>query len=95
MRWKHLWLVSPDHAVLRVRQRVEEGGHDVPEETIRRRYVAGLRNFFGIYRPIAHGWTVYNASKEPIELIAEKSLSGPESIVDTATWNLMNAIGKK
>ena len=37
-----LWLPHPDMAVARVAARVREGGHDVPEETIRRRYEAGL-----------------------------------------------------
>jgi len=41
-----LWLPSADLAVLRVRQRVSEGGDDVPEETVRRRYAGGLFNFF-------------------------------------------------
>lgn len=39
-----LWLRSADLAVQRVRERVRAGGHDVPEEVIRRRYDAGLRN---------------------------------------------------
>jgi predicted ABC-type ATPase len=41
-----LWLPSPEAAVARVAERVRAGGHDVPEATIRRRYAAGLKNFF-------------------------------------------------
>jgi predicted ABC-type ATPase len=41
-----LWLPSADFAVGRVADRVRLGGHTVPEETIRRRYRSGLRNFF-------------------------------------------------
>jgi predicted ABC-type ATPase len=41
-----LWLPSDDLAVARVKSRVRLGGHNVPEETIRRRYHAGLQNFF-------------------------------------------------
>lgn len=44
----YLWLRNVDLAIKRVRRRVDLGGHDVPEETIRRRYRAGLVNFFGI-----------------------------------------------
>src|SRR5690348_4908115 len=40
---------SADMAVNRVRERLTVGGHDVPEEVIRRRYAGGLRNFFQIY----------------------------------------------
>jgi predicted ABC-type ATPase len=57
----YLWLRSPDFAVARVAQRVRTGGHHVPEETIRRRYGRGLKNFFELYRPIADVWRCYNA----------------------------------
>ena len=38
-------------AVLRVAKRVAEGGHDVPDDVVRRRYVSGLRNLFRMYSP--------------------------------------------
>jgi predicted ABC-type ATPase len=41
-----LYLPGPEAAIARVAERVRSGGHDVPVETIRRRYTAGLRNFF-------------------------------------------------
>ena len=43
-----LWLPSADLAVERVVERVRAGGHAVPEATVRRRYSAGLRNFFAL-----------------------------------------------
>jgi predicted ABC-type ATPase len=49
-----LWLPSADFAVDRVADRVRLGGHSVPEQTVRRRYAAGLRNFFGLYQPPPH-----------------------------------------
>lgn len=48
-----LWLPTAAFAVDRVANRVKMGGHDVPEITIRRRYSAGLRNFFELYRALA------------------------------------------
>lgn len=51
-----LWLPSPDYAIARVAERVRRGGHNIPEETIRRRYFAGLRNFFELYQPMADTW---------------------------------------
>ena len=71
-----LWLENPDLAVLRVRERVEVVGHNVPEEIIRRRYFRGLKNFFEIYQPLADSWTIYNSSSaEKIELIAKYSVN--------------------
>jgi predicted ABC-type ATPase len=67
-----LWLPSADAAVARVAQRVRAGGHDVPEETIRRRYAAGLRNLFRLYQPLSESWIVYDNSRpERPEIVAE------------------------
>jgi predicted ABC-type ATPase len=57
-----LWLRSPELAVQRVVERVRSGGHGVPEEVIRRRYAAGLRNFWTLYLPLANAWSVYDNS---------------------------------
>ncbi len=39
------------------------GGHNVPEETIRRRYTSGLKNFFRLYEPLADSWQMYDNTK--------------------------------
>ena len=65
-----LWLPSPEAAVTRVSNRVREGGHNVPSEDIRRRYVLGMRNFFQLYRPILDSWWLYDASHLPPKPIA-------------------------
>jgi predicted ABC-type ATPase len=51
-----LWLNHPDLAVSRVQERVKLGGHLVPENTVRRRYISGIKNFFHLYEPIADSW---------------------------------------
>ncbi len=58
----YFWLSSPDLAVARVADRVRKGGHDVPEETIRRRYRAGQKNFFQLYMPLATKWQLFDNS---------------------------------
>ena len=65
------WLRTPDLAVKRVETRVKEGGHNIPEETIRRRYENGLINFFNIFKPIVDEWMFIDNSGEPYEIIAE------------------------
>jgi predicted ABC-type ATPase len=51
-----LWLPNAEMAIARVQERVRMGGHDVPENVIRRRYQAGLHNFFRLYQPLAASW---------------------------------------
>ncbi len=57
-----LLLESPDLAISRVAERVKLGGHFVPEETIRRRFISGLKNFFTLYEPLADSWQMYDNS---------------------------------
>jgi predicted ABC-type ATPase len=59
-------------AVARVQNRVAQGGHNVPEADIRRRYGAGVGNLFELYRPISDGWWLYDASCLPPKLIASQ-----------------------
>ena len=67
-----LRLPSTEMAIARVAQRVLEGGHDVPEPAIRRRFEAGLRNFEGIYRDLVDGWALYDNSGVEPELLKEE-----------------------
>lgn len=85
-----VWLPSDDMAVLRVQGRVRDGGHDVPEATIRRRYQAGLRNFFRLYSPVVDTWRVYDNSRDegPI-LIARGGLDGTMKIGDPEIWSAL------
>lgn len=83
----YLCLSSPDLAVQRVRERVRRGGHDVPEEVIRRRYVKGARNFFSLYSGLADTWGIYDNSSHgnPLE-IAIKNKSTPPKILREDLW---------
>jgi predicted ABC-type ATPase len=64
-----LQLPSPEMAIARVRQRVAAGGHNVPEDVIRRRFDAGLRNFSQIYKTLVDEWVLYdNSGDEPVRL---------------------------
>ena len=64
-----LRLSRPEIAIARVKQRVAEGGHDVPEPVIRRRFHAGLRNFEHLYKGLVDRWAVYdNSGDEPVLL---------------------------
>lgn len=66
-----LWLPRVETSLLRVQTRVKLGGHPVPEEVIRRRYEAGLDNFFNLYSPIASTWVMYDNSRKKPRLVAK------------------------
>ena len=55
-----LQLATPEAAIARVRQRVSQGGHDVPDEVIRRRFEKGWRHFERVYRGLVDEWIVYD-----------------------------------
>jgi len=48
----YLWIPSAELALLRIRDRVESGGHNVPERDVRRRFGRSLANLFTLYRPL-------------------------------------------
>lgn len=67
----YFWLNTPDLAVERVKIRVEEGGHYIPEGTIRRRYNLGISNMFNLYIPVADYWMFIDNSKSPFDILAD------------------------
>jgi predicted ABC-type ATPase len=68
-----LRLPTAEMAIARVKQRVREGGHDVPDAVIRRRFHAGWRNFETLYRDLADEWVLYDNSGEQPLVLAEES----------------------
>lgn len=65
----YLRLPSPEVAISRVAQRVRQGGHDVPEPVIRRRFAAGWKNFEERYRDAVDTWVLYDNTEERPRLI--------------------------
>lgn len=67
----YFWLQSPELAVKRVAERVKNGGHNVEETVIRRRYHAGIRNLFNLYCPVVDYFVLIDNSSIPSEIVAE------------------------
>ena len=67
-------LDTVDLAIERVHTRVVEGGHNIPEDVIRRRYNSGIKNLFKLYIPICDYWMIFENSNPKLELIAEGNL---------------------
>lgn len=70
------WLNSPELAKARVRQRVSEGGHSIPDAVIERRYQRGIENLLRIFARICDRWYVYdNSTLLPVLLAKGESNS--------------------
>ncbi|MDD5569907.1 MAG: zeta toxin family protein [Bacteroidales bacterium] len=65
------YLDSPSLAIERVIARKIAGGHNIPEDVIRRRYISGIKNLFKVYIPVSDYWMIINNSKTPPIVIAE------------------------
>jgi predicted ABC-type ATPase len=64
-----LSLPTVEIALSRVAERVRQGGHDVAEDVVRRRFVSGCENFETLYKPIVDKWLLYdNSGQEPVLL---------------------------
>ncbi|MFT3780260.1 MAG: zeta toxin family protein [Ottowia sp.] len=64
-----LRLPDAETAIARVAERVRQGGHDIPQTVIRRRFASGWKNFLQHYRAAVDDWAVYdNTGAEPAML---------------------------
>lgn len=91
----YVWLNDPDMAVARVAQRVEQGGHNVPEATIRRRYFKSLQNLIEFYLPVADEAAVYDNSirdRPPVKVI-QKNRTGLQ-VYCHERWNRLQSLAR-
>ena len=83
------WLDSPNIAKERVAQRVAEGGHNIPLETIERRYYNGIANLFTIYIDMVDICYIFDNSEGRKELIAQKERHKDILIYNNDKFNLI------
>ena len=67
-----LWIPSVELATARIKDRVADGGHNVPAEDVRRRFQRGLHNLFKFYRPLLDSWMLLDNSSATPGLIAKE-----------------------
>ena len=85
-----LWIPSSELAIARIKDRVVEGGHNVPDEDIRRRFARGIHNFFKLYEPLLDSWMVFDNSKVKPVLIAKKRY-GHEEVFQTELFEAIQS----
>jgi predicted ABC-type ATPase len=92
-----VYLNAPEKSVERVRARVANGGHDIPKETIFRRYPRGIHNFIMLYLPLADRVSVFDNSADyepdlpgrPPPLVARKELGNDLMVTAPTVWKRM------
>lgn len=88
-----LWLPSPQLAIQRVAIRVSQGGHDIPEDTVVRRYYLGLKNLVKHYIPLCDDSLILDNSKSNlIKTIAKKCKDKPIIIKSQVQWEEIERI---
>jgi predicted ABC-type ATPase len=87
----YFWLETPELAISRVRRRVASGGHNIPEDIIRRRYERGRRNLIDLYLPLCDTWIVYNNSGDEPQLVAQLGINQEVIIYEYGIWNQITA----
>ena len=78
----YFWLSSPEMAIDRVAKRVREGGHNIPTETIIRRYWLGLKNFFTIFAPIVDSWMFFDNVDDTLIIATSQQIFYPDVLLN-------------
>ncbi|WP_125718733.1 zeta toxin family protein [Flavobacterium ustbae] len=86
------WLQNVDLAIERVKTRVKEGGHNIENNVIKRRYISGIKNLFNIYLPVVDEAMIFDNSYGRPELIAEKILDTEIDVIDEDKYNKLTKI---
>jgi len=65
----YIRLPNAEASIARVAKRVSEGGHGIPEDTLRRRFPLSLDYLETVYKPLVDSWEVYAGGDGPLELL--------------------------
>jgi predicted ABC-type ATPase len=74
-----LFLESSEICLNRVQERVRRGGHDVPEEDVRRRFYRSLVNFWRLYKHQPDRWYLFYNAETKFRLVAFAQKDGTET----------------
>jgi predicted ABC-type ATPase len=82
----YFWLNDVNLAIERVKIRVSEGGHNIPTETIHRRYFRGVYNLVNKFITLCDYWIVINNSSRPFTFVAEGQGTKEISVHENLVW---------
>ncbi|MDP4779741.1 MAG: hypothetical protein NWR03_04670 [Akkermansiaceae bacterium] len=81
---KLCFLSLPDagFAIRRVERRVRFGGHDIPADTINRRFARGMENLRNDYVEVVDEWSIYDGSQDPPQLVESGDNRPPTQLME-------------
>jgi len=79
----YIWLESTELALQRVSERVKNGGHNIPDDVVERRYYRGIYNFFKLFMPLCDGWTFVDNSWNRLNIVGSGK-KGFENIIENS-----------
>ncbi|MBA3633023.1 MAG: AAA family ATPase [Acidobacteria bacterium] len=85
-----LFVASPEILIERIAERVKKGGHFVPDEDVRRRFVRGKENFWNVYKDLADEWFLYYNMEDNFQLVA----TGEKDKIVLTNESLFGKFGK-
>ncbi len=90
------WLSDVNQAIERVKKRVSEGGHNISEDIIKRRYKKGILNLTNPFLSICDYWLIIDNSRRPFTFIAEGNSILVNIIYNKSIWDkIKNATNEK
>ncbi len=88
----YFWLRTPEEAVMRVAERVRNGGHNIPVEVINRRYARGIENFFRLYHAVADFWMFIDNSSTEMSIVADGEYELVKNIENPELWLMLQNV---
>lgn len=88
-----LWVPDAELAIARIKERVADGGHDVPIHDIRRRFRRSVSNFFKLYQPLADSWMLFNNAGSTPALI-DRRRNSHICVVNQPLFDIIEALAR-
>jgi predicted ABC-type ATPase len=90
----YFWLNTPEMAIQRVAERVNNGGHNIPDDVIKRRYYRGIHNLINLYIPICDNWMVLDNMDLIPGVIAKGKKTEEQLVLNNEIWEAINKQSK-
>ena len=85
----YFWLSSPEFAMSRVAERVKNGGHNIPNDIVERRYYRGISNLIRLYIPVSDNWIIIDNTGADSEVVAQGGVNREKTIKKDDIWNII------